>query len=456
MSSSNHDVNLILKARDEASAKLNRLSGTIRGLALGIAGYFSAAAITGFLKSSVSAFAESEQAARGLSDALQSMGQSGDISGLESFSKQMQELTTYEHDAVLASMKLGVTIGGLSGRDLTAATTAAIGLSKAFNIDLDSAMRLISKGATGNFNAFSRMGITFREGETDAQKYAEVLARGAAGFSIARGETDTFDGTLKQLSNSWRVAKENLGQYIAGNEGLRTFIQALQVGIEHFGTVMDLVVTNAFLNMVTFAENVKFVFTDTIPTAVNWFADHWKEIFEDIFNGTKSIFENLGKNIYDFFAAVVSWCKGDGFNFEWTGLTEGFKTSISQLPEFAQRQQTELEKVLDEEAVGYAGILQQAMEDKKNQSFDAGAAVAGAGMGNVAGGKGTPFAEKHGWSLFESRTAGGSSARESPESRKLDRMIDLLARIAAVNTRDEHQQNYIRGGGPALQLTHFR
>jgi hypothetical protein len=367
----------------------------------------------------------------------------------------MQKLTTYEDDAVLASMKLGVTIGGLSGRDLTAATTAAIGLSKAFNIDLDAAMKLVSKGATGNFTAFSKMGITFKEGMTDSQKYAEVLQRGANGFKIAQGETETFNGVLAQLGNSWGDAKENLGEYIAKNEGLKTFIQALQVGMENFGTVMDLVVTNAFLNMVTFGEDVKFIFTDTIPTAVNWFSDNWKNIFEDIFNGTKSIFINLGKNIYDFFAAIVSWCKGDGFNFEWTGLTEGFKSSISQLPVFAERQSTDLEKVLTQEAEGYAGILQQAMEDKKNPVYDAIAAVAGAGMGHGAGDVAAKAAKegKSGFSLFESRTAGGSSSRiESPESRKLDQMIKHLADIAATTKKREPAGP--RGMG--LALTNFR
>jgi hypothetical protein len=453
MSSSNHDVNLILKARDEASAKLNRLSGTIKGLALGVAGYFSAAAIGGFLKSSVAAFAESEQAARGLSDALQSMGQSGNIEDLDAFAKQMQKLTVYEDDAILASMKLGVTIGGLSGRDLTAATTAAIGLSKAFNIDLDAAMKLVSKGATGNFAAFSKMGITFKEGMTDSQKYAEVLERGASGFRIAQGETETFNGVLAQLGNSWGDAKEKLGEYIAGNDTLRTFIQALQVGMENFGTVMQLVWTNAALNIVTFWEDFKHIFAVAIPTTVKYFVDNFSTLWtQGLINGMQMMV-NFGQNIRDLFSALIGYLKGDGWNFEATGLTEGFQSTIAQFPDIAKREMTEVEKILNEEATGYAGILQQAMADKKNPIFDPGAAVAGGGMGIGAGeAVKAKAAIAQGWTLHETRTGGGTRA-ETPLERKTDTMIKYLAEIAAAN---RNKASRGRGDGETLLLTNFR
>lgn len=444
------DVNVILKARDEATAKINKIGSTVKGLAIGIAGYFSARAISGFVTSSVQGFIVQEQVVRGLSDALQSIGESSVTSALEAYASQMQSLTTYGDEAILSAMQLGVSMAGLSGRDLEAATTAAMGLSKAYKMDLDAAMKLVAKAATGNTGAMSKMGITFKDGLSAAEKYAEVIQRGGEGFRIAQGETETFGGILKQLSNSWGDAKEKLGQYIAENETLKTYIQWLQVGMENFGTVMQLVWTNAALGMVQFWEDLKHRFTSEIPTAIDWFADHWKEIFTDLFQGTKAIFVNLGKNIYDFFAAVVSWMKGDGFNFEWTGLTEGFKSSISAMPEFTERTLSEVEKILMAEAEGYAGVLLDAMDKKKNPSFSAADAVAGAAMGrtSIEEAKQKSSAAASGWSLRETRTGGGYRS-ESPEAKKMDRMIELLAKIAE---KSEDRQPYARTGG-RLELT---
>jgi hypothetical protein len=61
-----------------------------------------------------------------------------------------------------------------------------------------------------------------------------------------------------------------------------------------------------------------------------------------------------------------------------------------------------------------------------------------------------------GFTLFESRTAGGIY-RETPESRKMDRMIDLLAQIAAASKRGENDKQYVAERNlQELTLTNFR
>lgn len=423
MSSTNHDVNLILKARDEATAKLNRVGGAVKTLAAGIIGYFSARAIAGFLKSSVAAFSESEQAARGLSDALQSMGESGDLKSYNTFAKYMQKITTYEDDAILATMKLGVTIGGLAGKDLEAATVAAIGLSKAFNLDLNAAMTLVGKAAAGNFGAFSRMGITFREGMTDAEKYAEVLERGAAGFRIAQGETETFRGILDQLKNAWGDAKEGVGQYITESDKLRNVIKAITFGLANLVDVSKWAWANMKSHVETYKETLGSKFGVPIGVSLG------------------NLWASIVSKEYRKYAA-----KGDP---NWQADVDFYR---------GQRSRNSSVPFLTENADKISKILAKKWKEMlwEKPGYDAGAAVAGAGMGRTrtevekAMGVG-----KSGWTLFESRTAGGTHV-QSPESRKLDRMIDLLARIADRGLREERKEAYLRTGTPQLLLTNFR
>lgn len=424
MSSTNHDVNLILKARDEASAKLNKVNSTIKKVAAGIIGYFSARAITGFLKSSVAAFSEQEQVVRGLSDALESVGEAADLKRYEAFASYMQKITTYGDEAILSTMKLGVTIGGLAGKDLEAATVAAIGLSKAFNLDLNAAMTLVGKAAAGNFGAFSRMGITFREGMTDAEKYAEVLERGAAGFRIAQGETDTFRGILEQLKNAWGDAKEGVGKYIAESEKLRNVFKAITFGLANLVDVSKWAWANMKAHVETYKESLGSKFSVPIGVSLG------------------NLWASIVSKEYRTYAA-----KGDP---NWQADVNFYR---------GQRSQNSSVPFLSENADKMAEILAKKWNEMfiESSSFNAAAAVAGAGMGRTRTEveKSLGGAGKSGWTLFESRTAGGVHV-QSPESRKLDRMIDLLAKIANQSSRQERKEAYGRNGNPQLLLTNFR
>lgn len=449
MSSTNHDVNLILKARDEATAKLNKISGTVKTLAIGIAGYFSVSAISGFLRSSVRAFEEYETAARGISDALRSIGESADIAVLDAYTEEMMKLTTYTHDSVLASMKLGVTIAGLSGRDLTAATTAAIGLSKAFNIDLDAAMKLVSKAATGNFGAFSKLGITFKDGMTDAEKYAAVLERGAQGFQIAQGETETFSGILKQLGNAWEDAKESVGKYIAENARLKGVFQAVTFGLYHIGEIgktawngIRAAMESYYNRQIERVNENPGVFKKMVNTLGTMIADlsleyggvglidkksrpdrplttegrdRWEAGLSGVFDDAMKSYEDSMKQIIP----TIGSGAADKFGASWSDLM----------------------KKWDEYAAGKFG-------------FSAAAAVAGAGMGRYIGKGEKPDITKSGFSLFESRTAGGVR-RQSPESRQLDRLVYLMAEQVEL-TREQRRRITGEPSTTRLQLTNFR
>jgi hypothetical protein len=86
--------------------------------------------------------------------------------------------------------------------------------------------------------------------------------------------------------------------------------------------------------------------TEVIPGYLQWFWENWRDIFKTIYDYVSTVVKNMHENLVRFFTAVIEWFQGNGFNFEWKSLTEGFETSIKKLPEIAERELGPLEQDL--------------------------------------------------------------------------------------------------------------
>jgi hypothetical protein len=427
-----HNVNILLKARDDASGKIRGLAKAAIGLG---AAFLSFRAISGFVRSSTEeAFLRQEAAANQLSNALALLNAQAQTGDMLKFASQIQKRTVFGDEAVAEVMSLGASMGKLAGQDLKAATVAAIGLSKAFNMDVMTAMTLISKAAQGNTAAMSRYGIVFKEGMTAQEKFNQVLAIGQEKFALATGETQTFGGRLKQLGNAFGDAKEQVGQMIASIPGLVTGMAVLKTVFENFKLTMEIVFTSTALLMVQVWERMKHTFWATGQLLI-WLADNWKQIFETLWSFTKSIFVGMFENIKNFFIAVWGWLKGEGFDFKWTGLLEGFESTLQELPAVFKRNIGPVEAALAAELEGLKGQF----KEKLGVNMQPGQApgIGGGGMtGTAAAGAAGKVA------AVESRFMGGSGrsaidyARETAGQNK--RQTELLARIeqkiGALNT----------------------
>jgi hypothetical protein len=444
MSSSNHDVNLILKARDEASAKLNRLSGTIKGLAIGVAGYFSAAAIGGFLKSSVNAFMEAESVTRRLGDALANLGAQSELAGMREFSEQLGGMAAKCETDIQKVMALGAAMG-MSGDTLKAATVSAIGYSAAMGIDMETAMKAVGKAAQGNAAVFAKMGVSIDKSKSSQDQFDQVLAKGASNFTIARGQADTFKGVMDQLANAWEDAQVNVGQYIAESARLKGAFQVAIFGLAHIGDVAK----------ASWA---------TATAALNSYYDRQIERANDN-NWFKILVTSLG-------TAIADW------SLEYKGLVFIDSKSRPDRPLTTEGR--------DRWGAGLSGVFGDAMksyEDAMKMKIPGGGTAAASvaiakslmdalkiawgeqekgrfnfdpttGKITGEGSKNSGTLSRTGFSLFESRTAGGSSARaESPESRRLDRLIQLQAQQVELLREKRRRPN---NPAQSLQLTNFR
>lgn len=157
--------------------------------------------------------ATQEKAELDLAAALRLIGPAAEegFEELKKFASAIQAVTTIGDEDVLMLMKLGATMGKLSGQQLKDATQAAIGLSKAFAIELKGAMLLVARAAVGDTTMLKRYGIIIDAAKSNTEKFNDVLKIGLSNFELATAEVDTFSGAMAQLKNAVGDTGEQIG-----------------------------------------------------------------------------------------------------------------------------------------------------------------------------------------------------------------------------------------------------
>jgi hypothetical protein len=173
-------------------------------------------ALTRIGKDLVQSYAEQEQAEAGLAAAIRATG--GDVeetmarySGL---ANAIQRTTTVGDEVALGLMQQARSMGVADER-MEEATRGAIGLSKAFGVDMNTALRGVALAYEGNFTQLSRYIPALRGAKTDAERMAIAQKAMGDGFKIAEAEAKTGSGTMAQLANSLGDLKEVGGQLLS-------------------------------------------------------------------------------------------------------------------------------------------------------------------------------------------------------------------------------------------------
>lgn len=394
------NIDIVIKARDQASKKFGRvgksasgLSRTLRRLALAGGAYLSARAVKNFVGSSLTAYGRQEQAAKKLGDALALIGPeaAGQVPGMEKFARSIQRVTTIGDEAILELMSLGAGLGKLSGKGLKDATLAAMGLSRLLGIDTVAAMRLVARAAVGDTSMLARYGIKLDETLTPQEKFNELMRRGAEAFSLAEGEAETYAGRLQQMKNAWGDLTESIGKSIATSDLMSGAISSMTWGFQNAGDLWELVKNKIALGFVSTWEDAKHLFTEQIPHALEYMFDNFGSVFDRLWTNITTFFENLWTNIKNAHERIVnatafSLAKvmidldprlsdeektaskqalrnmkaADQSKFVWDPLTEGMVDVFDEFDPLPPRVKTELENKLTEGAdKAWQAILQR-------------------------------------------------------------------------------------------------
>jgi len=234
------DVKIVISAEDKASGILNdvgksagSLGGIFGGLATaaGVAAVAGIGALTAEAYRSVLAFDESNKVTNQMETVLKSTHNAAGlfIEDLTDQAKALQNLTTYNDEAVMGAQNLLLTFTQVKGPVFQQATETILDMSTALGQDLKSSSIQVGKALNdpiNGINALRRVGVSF----TDDQKQMiatmvesgnvmgaqqVILKELATEFGgSAAAAADTFSGRMQQLKNHLNDLEEIFGKVI--------------------------------------------------------------------------------------------------------------------------------------------------------------------------------------------------------------------------------------------------
>ena len=164
----------------------------------------------------IEAFGKQEMAVLKLSSAIRSQG--GNVSEIlpiyESLADEMQRLTTYGDEEVLA-LQSTATAMGVTSEQMDLCIKGAIGLSNVFGIGLNEAVRAAATVVQGKTDKLNEMIPALSKCKSETEKYALAEKAMKDGFAQAKAEAESTTGRLKQAANAWGDLAEVAGETFA-------------------------------------------------------------------------------------------------------------------------------------------------------------------------------------------------------------------------------------------------
>lgn len=245
--------------KQQAQKSVSPLKGMFGQLAAGLGATIGIGIafrkLTQFIKGSVGASREQELAEKGMTDALISTGREVPVNTqhFKNYAKEIQSATRYGDEQVLSAQALLIQLTNLDRDGLDAATKGSVGLATVFKTDLKAATNLVAKALAGNYGALSRYGISVKDLNTDEEKRASLLDQLGTLYKRSTGETDSYEGAMDQLRNTFGDTTEKIGDTIVKSEEFRGTVQLIQETLSNFvasgamdnwATKLDLIIKN--------------------------------------------------------------------------------------------------------------------------------------------------------------------------------------------------------------------
>lgn len=270
----------------QSTQSVNNFSSSLKKMGGVLAGAFAVTKVASFFKSTIKLYGIQEQAEKKLADSIAATG--GEVDKLlpryKRLASEIQGVTTVGDEVTLGLIALGKQMG-ISDAKMEEATKGAIGLSKAFGIDLNTSMKMVAAGIQGDTTLLNRYIPQLRFATTQAEKMSIMNTAMANGWVVATGEAETFTGKMEQLSNTVGDIKERIGGVIAETmtqplSDLSTWITENQDGIIVFfttvaGSVIKLAQATQGLSA-AFAKS----FTQIAESGINEYIAEQKELIK--------------------------------------------------------------------------------------------------------------------------------------------------------------------------------
>ena len=386
------------------SRELNKMSSNMEGwanktksLVKGALAVFAAREVVGFVSDTIAAFNEQAAAENKLNAVIKATGSAAGFTGeeLKKMASDLQQVTLFGDETTIAAQSVLLTFkevkkeGGVFER----AIESAQDMSTLLGTDLQSSTLQLGKALNDPIKGLSvltRNGVTFTDKQREMVKALQesgdmlsaqniILNELSGQFGgVASAAVDTYAGKWKQLTNTvgdWMeviggVAIDALFSLLDAGVQVVTYFQTAFSNLpRHFEASFALI---ELAGVRTFNQIGHFL-TEVIPGWASWFADNWADVFQSMFDWTGTVLNNAFDNFVEFFQGIWRWLSGEEASFEFKGLTDGFETSLQELPKIAERHKGALEKSLELRA----GTLFNEIAEDFNSNLEANRAALG-------------------------------------------------------------------------------
>ena len=181
-----------------------------------VAGTLSFAAAIATVNKALDAQAEQEQALNQLNFALAATGKfTQELSdSLIAQSNALEQNTKFTDEQVLAAQKLAIQFG-FSGEEAQRLTEISADLATAMGTDMESAMGLLTKAASGQTRGLKQLGIQMDENKTQAQNFESILGQLESRFGgQAELAIQSYAGQMAQLKKEMENTFESFGKFL--------------------------------------------------------------------------------------------------------------------------------------------------------------------------------------------------------------------------------------------------
>lgn len=221
----NTELNIVLKAIDQASPQLKGIGNALKGLAGGLVGIEALRQGFDFLTESINQAAEKESAINKLKTVIENTGISFDSvrDSVLGYANSLESATLYTDEQAINGMRQLIGFG-LSVEQTQKAIASAMDLATAKGMDLDTAINLIGKAYQGHTETLARYGIVAKD-VNDLMGQINDKFGGAA-----TAQLNTYEGQINTLNDSMRQFKEGIGSLLT--DALLPMLISLNINID--------------------------------------------------------------------------------------------------------------------------------------------------------------------------------------------------------------------------------
>ena len=149
---------------------------------------------------------------------------------------------------------------------------------------------------------------------------------------------------------------------LKSSEAATSWAATLKTVFSQWKTYLAAVLLNAGADVVAFGDAIAHHFTVRLPAVAKILWTVFKDVFSQLGDMLSVVMTNMTKNIANFWDAIESVLSGGDFELSLVAPLEGFELKLSELPEIAERQMSETERVMREAATDLNAELAKAID----------------------------------------------------------------------------------------------